>query len=257
MKAFAVLAALAVAMIHVDRTDAADTYEVDPLNREMQVAKAANVRAGPGLDYAVHATLAAGIGVRVTGAVQDRDWLRIDLRGDGGASYIYAPLLQEASVAARLKPLGPGWSVSENQPCQAWNNGKGDSHELISWSGACVDGKASGQGRLVWRSAYGKSVYEGTMEAGRLHGTGTLRSSDGGRYQGEWYRGRRHGSGVYTWAIGHRYEGGWRYDKPDGYGTARFADGEVHQGQWRDGCYGERGGDWVALMTSVASCGFE
>ena len=258
MKVFAVLAAaLVVTLIHVKEGGASDAYAVDPLNRVMKVSQAANVRAGPGPDYAVRVTLAAGVGVRVTGAVQDRDWLRIDLRGDGGAAYIYAPLLKEASAPIRLKSFGPGWSVTENQPCQAWNNGKGRTHEMLSWSGACVGGKASGQGRLIWRSAFGENVYEGTMEAGKLHGIGTLKSSDGSRYRGEWHRGRRHGSGVYTWAIGHRYEGGWRDDKPNGFGTARFADGEVHRGQWLDGCYGERGGDWAALMTSITSCGFE
>ena len=155
-----------------------------------------------------------------------------------------------------LKRLGPEWSVTENQPCHVWRRSDADKHEPFTWWGACVDGKASGDGRLVWRTRSGRNVYEGGMAAGKLHGTGIWRRSDGSRYEGEWRDGKRQGTGIYKWAAGHRYEGGWRDDRPHGFGTATFADGDVHQGEWHQGCYGERDGTWSALIATVEDCGF-
>ena len=258
MRTLATLAAmLAAATVWIADANAAEAYTVDPFDRVMTVATPANVRAGPGPDYDVQVALNEGVTVRVTGAVRDRDWLRVDLRGDGEAAFIYAPLLKEARASAPLKPFGSDWSITKNQPCQVWNGGMGHKYERFTWSGACVNGKASGQGRLAWRTRFGKSAYEGGMKAGRQHGSGTLRRSDGARYEGEWRDGHRHGRGTYKWAAGHRYEGAWSDDRPHGFGTAYFADGDVHQGQWRKGCYGERDGIWSALIATVEACGFD
>ena len=85
MRRHAALAAvLAAAMIWFADASTAKAYTVNPLNQVMEVAEAANVRAGPGTGYDVRYVLYEGATVRVTGAVQERDWLRIDLRGDGG-----------------------------------------------------------------------------------------------------------------------------------------------------------------------------
>ena len=256
MRTLATLAAVfAAATICIADANAAEDYTVDPLDRVMTVAKPANVRAGPGLDHDVQLALNAGVTVRVTGAVQGRDWLRVDLRGDGGEAFIYAPLVKEVAPAP-FEPFGPDWSVAENQPCQVWNWGMGHKYESFTWSGACVNGKASGVGRLVWLSRFGKNVYEGGMQAGKQHGNGKLKRSDGARYEGQWRDGHRHGRGTYKWAAGHRYEGGWSDDRPHGFGTATFADGDVHAGEWSMGCYGERDGIWSALIATVEDCGF-
>ena len=249
----ALAAALAAATLWVVDAGAADAYTVDPVDRIMKVTQAANVRAGPGTDHDVRVVLYEGDTVRVTGAVRYRNWMRIDLRGEGDAAFIHASLLQEPAV----RRFGPDWSITRNQPCQVWNHGRGDERERFTWSGACADGKASGEGRLVWHSRFGRTVYEGEMEAGKRHGSGTLRRTDGGRYQGEWRDGKRHGQGTYRWAIGHRYEGAWQDDRPHGFGTATYADGEVIRGEWRAGCHGEKGGQWAALIASVEACGFE
>lgn len=257
MRTLATLAAaLVAAMAWIADANAADDYAVDPVDRVMVVETPANVRTGPGLDYDAQIALNAGVTVRVTGAVRDRDWLRVDLRGDGGEAFVYAPLLKEAAASAPHEPLGSDWSMTVNQPCHVWNDGMGHKHERFSWSGDCVGGKVSGQGRLVWRTLYGKFVYEGSMLAGKRHGSGTLKRSDGSRYVGQWRNGHRHGSGTYTWAAGHRYEGAWSDDRPHGLGTATFADGDVHEGEWSMGCYGERDGIWSALIATVEDCGF-
>ena len=73
MRALAALAAaLAAAMVWSGGAAEADAYTVEPFNRVMEVAEGANVRAGPGPDYAVRVTLNEGVKVRVTGAVRGR-----------------------------------------------------------------------------------------------------------------------------------------------------------------------------------------
>ena len=254
MRTHAILAAaVAAALLWI--VDTANAYTVESFDKVMEVVTAANVRAGPGPSHDVRGVLHQGATVRVTGAVTGRDWMRVDLRGDGDEAYIYAPLLKETGDDAGLEPVGLNWSFTQGRPCHVWNDGRRD-YEPFTWWGDCVDGKASGEGRLIWHTRYGRYVYEGSMEAGRQHGNGTLVRSDGSRYEGEWHHGKRHGIGIYTWAAGHRYEGGWRDDRPHGFGTATFADGDVHQGEWRQGCYGEREGIWSALIATVEDCGF-
>ena len=115
--------------------------------------------------------------------------------------------------SAPLEPFGPNWIIAENQPCQLHNSNP-EPGETITWSGDCVDGKASGEGQVVWRGSYGESVYEGGYRNGKNHGYGTDTSASGARYEGEWRDGKRHGRGTVTSASGHRYEGEWRDGKP-------------------------------------------
>ena len=206
-------------------------YAVTPLDRPMDIAERANVRAGPGTAYAVLATLDAGDRVHVTGSVRGRDWLRIDLREDGSPAFVYAPLLKRPKAAAGVESSGSGWSVTGNQPCRVWNFGDGE-NEPFTWSGVCVDGKASGQGRFTIRG--GRYVYEGVMQAGKMQGYGTFVWADGERYEGEWRDGRPHGHGAYT-----------------------LFDGDVYRGRWRDGCFGHRDGRWASIATSATACNFE
>ena len=214
-----------------DEAASETSYTVDPLDRVMEVARPANVRAGPGTDHAILFTLDAGAGLHVTGAVRGRDWLRVDIRDDGAAAFVYAPLLKESSAAAPIVPFGPEWSIAENQPCRVWNFGD-RKNGPFTWSGVCTNGMASGQGRFTIRG--GRYVYEGIMQAGRAQGYGT-----------------------FTWLDGERYEGEWQDGKPHGHGTYTLYDGEVYEGQWRHGCFGERDGKWASIATSSAACGFE
>ncbi len=250
---------------------ARDRYRVKPLVRLMTVREAANVRTGPGPDYDIVGTVMVGDEVRVTGEVRGRDWVRVVYPGTGEPAFIYAPLLHgarepapqpapdaapaaPAETASPLEPVGPSWSVAENAPCLVWNYGNRD-YEPFTWSGACVDDKASGDGRLVFRG--GEGVYEGPMQAGRMHGRGVFKWTNGFRYEGELREGKQHGYGVYVGTSGERYEGEWREGRPHGQGTYVEADGTVYEGAWRDGCFGDRDSRWASIGTSAAACGFE
>ena len=185
--------------------------------------------------------------------------------------------LLEAGKAV-LQPFGHNWIVVKNQPCQIYN-GSPKPGETATWSGACVNGMGSGQGRTVWRGSYGEEVfqgsrrngkaqgrgsytwssgnrYEGEWRDGKRHGRGVYTRVDGGRYEGEYRDGKRHGRGVRTWANGNRYEGEWRDGKPHGRGGATFGgSGEGYEGLWRKGCF--LGGQKVWIYTTREACGFE
>ena len=157
--------------------------------------------------------------------------------------------------AAPLEPFGPNWIIAENQRCQLYNPSPKPG-ETITWSGDCVDGKASGEGRVVWRGSYGESVYEGDFRDGKPHGHGTYTYSNGNRYEGDFRDGKPHGHGTYTSADGRRYEGEWRDSKPHGHGIYTTAAGRRYEGEWQEGCYEDQGATW-AIGTTAAECGFE
>jgi hypothetical protein len=106
------------------------------------------------------------------------------------------------------------WQPIENRAdCAVW-----DRHTVlnatVSWTGACANGRAEGNGTLVWRYLKGEKWleerYAGTMQNGKQHGRGVLLFGNGGTYSGDWRDGTQHGSGVKIWANGDRYEGDWR-----------------------------------------------
>lgn len=150
------------------------------------------------------------------------------------------------------------WMTASNQPCKvsSWAHW---GVEEVTWSGDCVDGKATGEGRAVWRyddpshdhahegtwmdgkqtghgfetEIDGTIYYKGEYRDDRRHGQGVL-EVDGGRYEGEWRTGSRHGFGTATWSSGNRYEGEWHDNSKHGFGTFTWANGERYEGKWRD-----------------------
>ena len=249
-------------------------HRVKPVSRLMSAREAANVRTGPSPDYDIVGTVMSGDELRVTGEVRGRDWLRVEYPQSGDEAYIYGPLLTlvrqlpraaeststpsadppAAEVPASPQPSGSSWSIAENKPCEVWNYGNMD-YEPLTWSGPCMNGRASGSGRLVFRG--GEGVYDGAMQGGKMHGRGVLDWANGFRYEGELRDGRQHGQGTLTQASGARYVGGWREGRPHGQGTYTQADGTTFEGAWRDGCFGEREGRWASIGTTAAACGFE
>ena len=133
-----------------------------------------------------------------------------------------------------IEPFGPNWSIVENQPCQV-HNPLPKPGELVTWSGGCPDGRASGRGRLVWRGKYGEHVYEGSYREGKRNGLGSYTWAGGGRYEGEYHDGKEDGRGIWTAAGGDRYEGEWRAGLQNGSGTYSWVNGDHYEGEWRAG----------------------
>ena len=174
--------------------------------------------------------------------------------GDDDQAFLYTALTEESEPTTLSRPRGPGWSIVENQGCEVWNYGNRD-YEPFTWFGDCVEGRASGEGALVFLG--GEGVYEGGMRSGKPHGYGVLTWSNGFRYEGELYQGMQHGTGTLIRANGERYEGGWREGKPHGRGTYTAAGGETYEGAWRDGCFSDQDGRRAWLGTEGSACGFD
>ncbi|MDE0239888.1 MAG: SH3 domain-containing protein [bacterium] len=255
---------------------------VEPVDRVMQAVKRSNLRSGPGTTYGKVGLLDVGDEVRVTG--EAGDWLRIEAPG-GGEAFVHAPLLAEAADAAALDdgqvfettnalepactselPEGSGcWQeLTERPGCHIWVGYLLHFVEYTTWSGACLDGKTSGQGTLTAQGG-GDGVFEGGMRGGKFHGYGTTRFDDGtvgegtyvdGKAHGHWVSrfadgdvsegpyvdDKRHGQWVWRFANGNVFEGPYVDDKRHGQWVERFADGAVHEGPYVDG---RQHGQWV------------
>jgi hypothetical protein len=169
----------------------------------------------------------------------------------------------------RAKPGDAGW-IATDRGCFVWNP-LGSAFEDVTWTGACVEGRASGTGALVWRvKDHVTGIYEGEMALGRLNGHGSFTFEDGRRYEGSFrddeltgvgdltlpngnrYRGefrnyRMHGRGTFTFANGDRYEGEFRNNLPEGTGRTTWANGDRYEGQFHQGLPDGRG-----TLTSIS-----
>lgn len=142
--------------------------------------------------------------------------------------------------------------------CQLFN-ADAKAGDTVSWTGACVEGYASGlgtatftqdgktqsftatfargmipDGGVVARWGEGWS-YEGGMAGGRFHGAGILTTDTNDRFEGQWVDGKMNGFGVLRRANGERYAGDWKDDKPNGPGELRQPDGALVAGTFVEG----------------------
>ena len=134
---------------------------------------------------------------------------------------------------------GGVWAMVKGD-CKLWNPSP-QPGEKVSWKGACKDGKASGKGRAVWKTARGEETYEGEYRAGRKHGKGNAEWIDGRRYEGQWRNGKRHGQGWEMYADRAHYDGNWKDGRKHGQGARILADGTRYEGEWRNGRMPDRG----------------
>jgi hypothetical protein len=160
-----------------------------------------------------------------------------------------------------------GWVVDKKSGCKVWNDGKWDSFGSgegddgekledieVSWSGKCVNGKASGIGNLKMSSESVGALltYWGALEKGKKHGRGTLTvvfDEYVSKYVGEFRNDRRNGQGTYTHHDGSVYTGQWKDDAESGQGRLTYDDGlSGYDGQWKNGHRHGKG-------TSTASSG--
>jgi hypothetical protein len=172
-------------------------------------------------------------------------------------------LLTQAAVAADA-----AW-ITDANGCKVWDE-KPTPNETVTWSGACLDGYASGEGVLQWivngklgsrqegRFAGGKAngkgthyvqgmVVEGDFVDGALLGHVVMTWPGGDRYEGDSVAGGRTGKGVLTRANGDRYDGDFVNGKWSGHGTFTNANGARYEGGWLDN---KRSGHGVLLYAN-------
>lgn len=135
---------------------------------------------------------------------------------------------------------------------------------VMRWAGPCRDGFAEGKGELKWSDASGLSYrleatlergqvvgegtltsaegsYIGTLQDGKPHGAGYIKSPKDGLYEGGFVNGKRHGQGIAIWVDRSRLEGEWRDGKLNGFGRATFTMGGAYEGEWKDGKFHGKG----------------
>lgn len=163
-----------------------------------------------------------------------------------------------------LRPgMREGFAVDDRNGCWAWMSGmpRTATEFSLRWTGTCPNGPAEGPGRstFTWREGgtERQMVHEGTMQAGKAVGRGSLAHIDDGEpvvlETGDFaddmlVRGRievpRHGL---------VYEGEVRRGRPHGRGRLTL-DGRQVEGEWQEGCLALPGGVWVAFGRSAESC---
>ena len=130
------------------------------------------------------------------------------------------------------------WRPTISNGCLVWD-ALPQPDETVTWSGACVDGKASGRGTEVFRyrdhGVWKEERYVGDMRGGKLNGRGTLTYDNGDRYEGDFVDAKRVGHGTYTHANGDRYEGDFREDQRTGRGSFTYHNGGRYEGEFVNG----------------------
>ena len=142
------------------------------------------------------------------------------------------------------------WVEDQISGCAIWNDEPSDGGDVVSWSGECGDGKATGFGVLSWFADGGLLVrYAGALRAGRVDGVGTLiiraEQGDGydhfeaefvdGEFDGEFVDGKMQGWGSWRSADGSRFEGQFGDGRPNGQGIYRAPNGDIFNGSFVDG----------------------
>ncbi len=147
------------------------------------------------------------------------------------------------------------WIKVKGSDCQIWSDEAVDRTDVVTWSGACKDGKSTGKGKLTWTKG-GKPAgsYEGFMDGGKLNGLGKVQLvAKGGtiEIEGAFKDGDLDGGGLIKDADGNIYEGELKDGKPHGTGYQKIGD-EEYVGAFVDG---ERHGLGLVLGKTTAYLG--
>lgn len=153
--------------------------------------------------------------------------IRAGLRG--AATVLSLPGLMVAMPASVLAEQAV---TLEGSDCR-YRDQYPDRRKTIRWSGACVDGWASGPGVLSW---FHDGRYDGRAEAtlvdGRIEGPARITWRDGRRLDGNFRDGLVSGQATHVWADGRTYRGEWRDDRRTGFGTLIFPSGNRYVGEF-------------------------
>ena len=133
--------------------------------------------------------------------------------------------------------FGGEWLNDRLTGCAVWQgHGNPPPNLTVTWSGACVAGKASGTGvieLMVEDEAVAR--FEGEVSNGKPNGRGRFSMSSGDNYEGYFRDGKFDGQGILVSADGARYEGEFQSGAFHGVGVLTFPDGRRYVGTFRNG----------------------
>lgn len=133
------------------------------------------------------------------------------------------------------------WIKVDNVECSVASDEALSKGEILTWSGFCKEGRASGNGTLEVRFENRLvGSYEGGMEDGRLNGEGILRlqsadKSGFDRLEGVFVNGEPNGNARFDGANGDYFEGSFVDGERQGTGHYRLANGEEYFGDFENG----------------------
>jgi hypothetical protein len=164
--------------------------------------------------------------------------LKIKLKSVRFSLFVLATAMLSTLYGQDMTKAAEGtWLKDPITGCGIWNSAP-QGNEMISWSGDCLDGKASGFGVLVWLED-GKIVgrFTGTMANGKAEGRGKLhfQVEDGfASYDGDFRASEMHGRGVLLFPDKSRAEGDFMHDNMNGFIKATMAEGGSYKGEVSD-----------------------
>lgn len=145
------------------------------------------------------------------------------------------------SVLAVVPAQAEGWLKDPVTGCELWHPEDPGADEVVSWSGACVDGKAEGRGVGTWVDGKGLlGRFEGTMRAGKAEGSATaaIRDEDDAttynHYDGNFQGGLPAGQGTLVTASGYEVSGEVLGGLDHMRGTLVAPDGDMVRGEFKD-----------------------
>lgn len=158
-------------------------------------------------------------------------WLKRAGPGLALAAFLGSPQSGAAATAEA------NWLKDPITGCAVWTEHPA-SKAVISWSGGCQDGKASGPGVLSWFED-GKLTlrFEGTMVAGKAQGAGKVDfwlKNGYAQYRGELKDSDFHGHAVLVLADQSRAEGEFQGGSLNGYVAFARTNGASYTGQVKD-----------------------
>ncbi|MYD95039.1 MAG: hypothetical protein F4Y02_15415 [Chloroflexi bacterium] len=172
-------------------------------------------------------------------------------RGNGESRAVLA-LLQEWAWSESIRCTlvddeGGCWMETTNRTgCFVWNSNP-QPEETVTWSGNCVDGRATGRGTLTWRYQGEDGVprsytAKGALRRGFTHGLWSWRDSDGDSAEGSRMWGVSHGHWSWHFSDGELKKGPFVWGRRQGHWREQTTDGELWEGPVIDG---RKDGLWV------------
>ncbi|MBL4783801.1 MAG: hypothetical protein JKY49_00065 [Cohaesibacteraceae bacterium] len=109
-----------------------------------------------------------------------------------------------------------------------WNSG-----DKQSFRGVFVDGRIKGPGQVLYHDGV---TCSGEFDAGvNINSDAVCTSGDGSRYEGYMEKGLRHKTGTMYYSNGDKYLGNWNNGQQHGQGKMYYANGSTYHGDWIDG----------------------